>query len=139
MAKAKPATPEEYIASLDEPRRTQIQTLYDLIRKAAPNLEPWMVSGRIGFGKFRYKGKSKGCEGEWYKIGLASNKNSIAFSTCAPGADGKTLAASYADRLPKAMIGRSCINFKKFEDADLAVLREIVKKSAKADFSHWVI
>ncbi|RIJ97528.1 MAG: DUF1801 domain-containing protein [Armatimonadetes bacterium] len=120
-----PTTPEEYIAGLDEPRRTHVQTLFDLIRKAAPELEPWMVSGKIGFGKFPYQGKSKACSGEWFKLGLASNKNSIMFA--------------YAEKLPKASIGRSCINFRKFEDVDLDVLREIAERTAKADFSNWMM
>lgn len=132
------ATPEEYIAQLAEPRRSQIQTLYDLIREAAPDLEPWMVAGKIGFGKFHYRGKSKNCEGEWFKLGLASNKNTIMFATCA-GAEGhQSLAESYKERLPRADIGRSCINFRKFEDADLDVLREIARKTAAADFSKWI-
>ena len=131
------ATPEEYIAGLDEPRRGQVRAIYDLVREAAPELEPFMIAGKIGFGRFKYKGKT--CEGEWFKLGLASNKNTIMFATCAPGAEGKTLAESYAERLPKADIGRSCINFRKFEDADLEVLREIAEKTASADFSAWVM
>ncbi|BBO24878.1 MAG: DUF1801 domain-containing protein [Fimbriimonadaceae bacterium] len=134
-----PTTPEEYIAGLDEPRRTHVQTLFDLIRKAAPELEPWMVSGKIGFGKFPYQGKSKACSGEWFKLGLASNKNSIMFASCAAGENGKTLPETYAEKLPKASIGRSCINFRKFEDADLDVLREIAERTAKADFSNWMM
>lgn len=140
MAKANAAaTPEEYIAGLEEPRKSQIQALYDLVREAAPELEPWMVAGKIGFGKFEYQGKSKACSGVWFKLAVASNKNTIMFGTCAGGEGGKTMAESYADRLPKADIGRSCINFKKFEDADLDVLREIAQKTAKADFSNWVL
>lgn len=141
MATATAATtPEEYIAGLDEPRRSQIQALYDLIREAAPDLEPWMVSGKIGFGQFPYQGKSKKCSGVWFKLGLSSNKNSIMFASCAgSNVKDKSLVESYADRLPKAEIGRSCINFRKFEDADLEVLKEIAKKTAAADFSGWVM
>ncbi len=139
MAIPAAGTPEEYIARLDEPRRSHIQALYDLVRDAAPDLEPCMISGRIGFGRFHYKGKSKACEGEWFKVGLASNKSAITFYSCAPGSDGQTLAESYADRLPKASIGRSCINFRKFEHIDMDVLREIAVKSAIADFSSWVM
>lgn len=132
-----PSTPEEYIAHLDEPRRSEIQALYDLIRDAAPELEPFMIAGKIGFGKFAYQGKTKSCSGEWFKIGLSSNKNTIMFASCAPGEGGKTLPESYADKLPKAQIGKSCINFRKFEHVDLDVLREIARRTAKADFSQW--
>jgi hypothetical protein len=139
MAKAPPATtPEEYIAQLEEPRRSQIQALYDLVREAAPELEPWMVAGKIGFGKFEYQGKSKKCAGEWFKLAVASNKNTIMFATCAVE-NGQNLTQAYADKLPKADIGKSCINFKKFEDADLSVLKEIAQRTAKADFSVWMM
>ena len=134
----KPTTPEEYIAQLAEPRRTHIQALFDLVRESAPNLEPFLISGKIGFGRFPYHSKS-GCKGEWFKLGLASNKNTIMFATCAVGEGGKTLAEAYSEKLPKADIGKSCINFRKFEDADLDVLREIAKKTADADFSKWMI
>ncbi|MEI7986532.1 MAG: DUF1801 domain-containing protein [Armatimonadota bacterium] len=130
-------SPEEYIAMLDEPRRSHIQALYDLIREAAPEFEPFVISGKIGFGKFQYKGKT--CEGEWFKLGLASNKTSIMIASCAVGTDGKHLAESYVERLPKAKIGKSCINFRKFEDIDFHVIREIAKRTASADFSNWVL
>ena len=133
------STPDEYIAQLDEPRRSQIQALFDMVREAAPDLDPFMIAGKIGFGQFHYKGKSKACEGEWFKLGLASNKSAITFYSCAPGSGGKTLPETFAERLPKAKIGRSCINFRKFEDADMDVLREIAKQTAAADFSSWVM
>lgn len=128
-------TPEEYIAQLEEPRRSEIQAIFDLVRKAAPELEPFMIAGKIGFGRFHYKSKS--CEGDWFKLGLARNKNTIMFATCATGDEGKTLAEAYGGRLPKAKFGASCINFRKFEDIDLEVLREIAQKTAVADFSKW--
>lgn len=128
-------TPEEYIAALEEPRRSQIQALYDAIREAAPDLEPFMIANKIGFGRFNYKGKS-GCAGEWFKLGLSSNKKTIMFATCAV-VEGKNLSDSYSDRLPRADFGRSCINFKKFEDVDFEVVKEIAEKTAEADFSRW--
>ena len=133
-----PSTPEEYIAQLDEPRRSQIQELYDLIRKAAPKLEPWVVQNKIGFGKFSYQGRTKSCAGEWFKVAIGSNKNTIMVATCAI-VDGKNLAEVYGKKLPKADIGKSCINFRKFEDIDLDVVREIAKKSAAADYSNWMM
>lgn len=45
-------SPEEYIGALEEPRRTQIQQLHDLIRKTVPELKPHMRSGMIGFGTY---------------------------------------------------------------------------------------
>jgi hypothetical protein len=129
MAKAKEATPEAYIAALDEPRRTEIQELDALIRANAPKLERWVVSGILGYGRYHYRGRS-GREGDWFRIGLASNKASISLHVMAAEGDGY-LAESYAVRLPKADIGRSCVRFKKLEDVDVRVLKELIRKGAK--------
>lgn len=130
--KSTAANPEEYLAAVEEPRQSQIRALYDLIREAAPDLAPHMRSGMIGFGTFHYKGKS-GREGDWFKLALASNKNTIMFATCAM-IPGGYMAEAYKERLPKAKIGRSCINFKRLEDVDLDVIREIVRRTAEAEF-----
>lgn len=64
------ATPEEYIAELDSPRKEQIQQLHDLIRQEAPSLEPHIDMGAIGYGRMHYVYKS-GREGDCAIIGLA--------------------------------------------------------------------
>lgn len=69
-------TPEEYIASLEGPRRAEVQQLYDMIRAISPPLKPYMIAGLIGFGTYHYKYAS-GREGDWCIIGLSSRKNYI--------------------------------------------------------------
>jgi Domain of unknown function (DU1801) len=128
MAQAKEQTPEAFIEALSEPRRSEIRELDALIRKTAPKLEPFVLSGTLGYGRYRYRGAS-GREGEWFRIGLASNKASISLHVMAAEGDGY-LTESYADRLPKADIGRSCVRFKKPEDVDLRVLKELIRKGA---------
>jgi hypothetical protein len=71
---ARPATtPQEYIAALDEPRRTRVQQLHELIQSNAPALEPYMESGMIGYGRSHYRYAS-GRERDWCRLGLASNQ-----------------------------------------------------------------
>lgn len=123
----KAETPEEYITQIDEPRKSQITELYELIRKSAPTLKPYIQSGMIGFGKYHYKYGS-GREGDWFMIGLASQKNYISVYVCAV-IDNKYLAEEYKAKLPKANIGKSCIRFRKIEDIDLAVLEELIQKA----------
>lgn len=131
MFKTTPAkTAEEYIALIEEPRKSQIQQLHDLILKAAPEQKPYIISGMIGYGSFHYKSKS-GREGDWCIIALASQKNYISVFVCA--SDGKEyIAEKYKDALPKADIGRSCIRFKKIEDIDLEVLKKAIVEGVKA-------
>jgi hypothetical protein len=123
-------TPEEYIAALDEPRRTEIQTLHDLIRREAPGLEPHIQSGMLAYGKYHYRYDS-GREGDWFVISLASRKAYVSLYVTAT--DGKTyLAESYKSRLPKADIGKSCVRIKRISDVDLDVVADLVRQGAAA-------
>lgn len=122
-------TPNEYIALLPEPRRSEIKFLHDFIRKLAPELKPHIIAGMIGYGTYHYKYAS-GREGDWSILSLASRKDGISFYTCA--SDGKQyLAHKYKKELPKASIGMSCIRFKRAEDLDLDVLGKIIRESAR--------
>ncbi len=118
-----------YVAQLDEPRKRQIETLHAMIRKAAPGLKPAIVSGMIGYGTCHYKYAS-GREGEAPVIALASQKQYISLYVCATNGD-RHVAEQFKSALPKASIGKSCIRFKKLEDVDLAVLRQIVGIGAR--------
>ena len=129
MAKAKEQTPEAYIEALPEPRRSEIQQLDALVRTTAPKLERYVLSGTLAYGRYRYRGAS-GREGEWFRIGLASNKASISLHVMAAEAGGY-LVEAYGDKLPKAEIGRACVRFKKVEDVDLRVLKELIRKGSK--------
>lgn len=74
--KASATTPEEYLAALEEPRRTQITELHDLIRETAPQLEPHIQAGMLAYGRYHYRYAS-GREGDWFPIGVASQKGYI--------------------------------------------------------------
>ena len=130
MATTTAKTPEQYIRQLEEPRRGEVRRLHELIRKAAPKLEPYMESGMIGYGRYHYR-SSSGREGEWCLLGLASRKRYISFYVVAEDGKGGYLAESYRDRLPKADIGRSCVRFKRLDDLDEKVLREMIRAAAK--------
>ena len=120
-------TPEEYIAMIDEPRRSEIQKLDKLIRETVPELKPFIIAGMIGYGTFHYKSKS-GREGDWSIVGLASQKNYISLYICA--SDGKQyIAEKYKEQFPKADIGKSCIRIKKAADVDEKVLKKVLKEA----------
>ncbi len=48
-------TPAEYIAAVDDKRRSDITALDGLIRKHAPKLEPVIMGGMLGYGPFHYR------------------------------------------------------------------------------------
>lgn len=128
---SKAATTAAYMAELEEPRKSQIKALHELIRKTVPKLEPTMIAGMPSYGKFHYKSKS-GREGDWAVIMLASQKNYISLYICAIDQKlKKYVAEKYKKELPKASIGKSCIRFKKIEDIDLKVITTILKEAEK--------
>jgi hypothetical protein len=122
-------TPEDYIAGLEEPRRGEIERLHELIRETVPELEPHVASGMLGYGRYHYRYAS-GREGDASLIALASQKRYISlYVLCVD--DGAYLAERYVERLPKASIGKSCVRFKRTDDVDLDVLRDLVAGAAR--------
>jgi Domain of unknown function (DU1801) len=124
----KVSTSAEYIAKLEEPRKSEIAALDKLIRKLAPALEPFIHSGMLAYGHWHYKYDS-GREGDWFRIGLASNKNYISLYICATDAKGY-IAERFKKELPKANIGKSCVRFKRLSDLDQAVLANLIREGA---------
>ncbi len=134
MPKALP-TLDEFLAALPAGRRETMTAVHKAIRKAVPKLAPAMMSGMgasplIGYGKYHYKSAS-GREGEWFLIGLAVGKSDYSLHICAGGKDGY-LVERNAAKLGKVKTGRSCINFKKLEDLNLAAVMGLVKQAAKS-------
>ena len=119
----------DYIAALAEPRRTDVAALDALIREHAPGLEPVVAGKMLGYGPFHYRYAS-GREGDTTLLGLASQKRYISlYVLCSNG--GRYLAESYAERLPKASVGKSCVRFARLSDVDPAVLAELVTEAAR--------
>jgi hypothetical protein len=125
-------THEEYIAAVEEPKRSELQQLHDLIRQMLPNFEPVMISGFMGYGQFHYKGKSKACEGEWFRVGLSANKTGISLYVCC-GDENGYFPEQVKDRIGKASVGKSCIRFKKLADLNMDVVKELLDKTRNAN------
>jgi hypothetical protein len=119
------ATPADYIAQLEGPRKTDIAALDSLIRKAAPNLKPFIMNGMLGYGRWHFKYAS-GREGDWSHIALANNQNYISLYFSVNG----SLAERYKDELPKAKIGKCCVRFKRLADLDLGALTKMLQEAA---------
>jgi hypothetical protein len=119
-------TPEQYIDGLDGSRQADIARLHGRIRDVAPTMQAYVERGFMAYGRYEYRYAS-GREGNWFVLGLASNKYYI--SLYAP-----TLSLEpYVARLPKANLGRGCIRFKRVDDIDLRVIDDVVRASAAND------
>lgn len=127
---AAPRTVTEYLAGIDEPRRSDMTALHDMITRALPHLAPSIQYGMIGYGTYHYRYAS-GREGDAPVIALSSRKQYI--SVYVPCAEGAALAAENRKaELPKADLGKGCIRFKRLADIDLEALEKIVRLGARA-------
>lgn len=121
--------PQEYLDGLAEPRRTDVVALDALIRRTAPDLDPVMAGAMLGYGPFHYRYAS-GREGEATLLALASHKRYISlYVLCS--VDGRYLAETFVDRLPRASIGKSCVRFARLADVDLDVITDLVREAAR--------
>lgn len=124
---------EEYIAMLAPERREIVESLDSVIKETVPELERWFAYNMIGYGKFNYVDYKKQ-KNEWPIIALASQKNYMSLYICAihPEFKDKYIAEVYDKKLGKVSVGKSCIRFKKLEDLDMEVVKEVLKVAAKS-------
>lgn len=123
-------TPEQFITEVEESRRDDVQKLFDFVNKLVPeDMQPIIANGMISWGKFHYKSKS-GREGDWYLLMLTNRKTGISFYVCATDGN-EYLAEQKKKELGKAIIGKSCIRFKKLSDLNLAALEKVIKKAVE--------
>jgi hypothetical protein len=129
-------TPDDFISTLPDGVREDIAALDAVIAEGMSGEERTLWEGVfwggttqhiIGYGSYRYRGRS-GAEGEWFKVGLAVQKNYLSLYVNA-AADGQYLAKAYAPRLGKVKAGSANLQFKRAADIDLDVLREMIARA----------
>ncbi len=119
---------QEYLDFLPSERREPIEFLHKLIQKVAPELKPVFAYNMLGYGMFKYKNYKKEII-DWPAISLASQKNYMSLYFCSV-VDGAYIAEKYKDKLGKVSVGKSCVRFKKLEDLDLEVVKEVIRLAA---------
>lgn len=127
---------DTYIASHAEPKRSEIQTLNDLVLRIQPGAKLWFLDGKndegkivsnpnIGYGSYTMN-YADGSTKEFYQIGLSANTSGI--SVYIMGIDDKSyLPETYGKSLGKAKVTGYCIRFKTLKDIDLAVLETALR------------
>ena len=116
----------EFVAAIpDEKKRTDSQTLLEVIEKATGET-PKMWGTIVGFGDYHYKYAS-GREGDWFLAGFAPRKQNLPVYVMA----GFDAYDGLMAKLGNYKTGKSCLYIKKVEDVDLDVLEELVRRSAE--------
>jgi hypothetical protein len=127
---------EQYIASHQEPKRSEMQQLHELILGLKPGCKLWFLDGKnaegkvvsnpnIGYGSRGHK-YADGKIREFYQIGLSANKTGISVYILGIE-DKKYLAETYASSLGKASVSGYCIRFKTLKDINMDVLEAAIR------------
>ena len=132
---------ETYIASQPEPKRSDMQALDRLIRKAMPRRKLWFFDGKddngktasnpnIGYG-LQTMEYANGKTREFYQIGFSANTAGISVYLIGLK-DRKYLAKTYAKKLGKATVTGYCIKFKALKDIDTDTLVAAIRYGVEA-------
>lgn len=125
----------EYLASLPERKRSEMEALHALMLRLMPNARLSFLDGRneegrtvsnpaIGYGQLTLS-YADGSTRPFYQVGLSANTSGI--SVYLMGVDDRTyLPATYGDRIGKANVTGYCIKFSALRNIDLAVLEAAV-------------
>jgi hypothetical protein len=133
--------PDVFIESLQPEIRDDMRQLDHLISEVMADETRTLWEGVfwggsdqtiIGYGDFSST-DSKGKTVDWFKVGLAAQKNYLSIYVNAADTDGY-LVKKYENRLGKVKVGSASIGFKSVGDIDLDVLRELIQ-TAKEQMS----
>jgi hypothetical protein len=132
---------KEYITSLPENKRSEMQALHQRILQLMPTCRLWFLDGKddkgkivsnpnIGYGSYNIK-YADGTTKEFYQIGLSANTTGISvYIMCIE--DKKYLAKTYGDKLGKASVTGYCIKFKMVKDLNIDILGAAIKYGVEA-------
>ena len=129
-----------YIGSLPETKRVDIEALHQRILKLMPKCKLWFLDGKddkgkivsnpnIGYGLQTLKyadGKTK----EFYQIGISANTTGISVYIMGIE-DKKYLPETYGKTIGKASVSGYCIKFKNLKDINMEVLESAIQNGLK--------
>ena len=131
---------KEYINSLPEPKRSDIELLHKHILLLLPKCKLWFLDGKddngkivsnpnIGYGLQTIKyadGKTKA----FYQIGISTNSTGISVYILGME-DKKRLSETYGKIIGKASVTGYCIKFKRPKDINLDILASAIREGVK--------
>jgi hypothetical protein len=125
--KTKPtdASVADYIASrANEQQRSDCRELMALLKRVTRQPPRMWGPSIVGYGSYRYTYES-GRTGEAPLAGFAIRGRELVVYVCAEGERQKSLLS----RLGKHKMGKVCLYFKRLDDLDQSVLRQLVTNS----------
>lgn len=132
---------DTYIASQPEPKRSELQSLHQLVLKVSSACSLWFTDGKnsegktvsnpnIGYGFYTIK-YADGTTRDFYQVGLSANTTGI--SVYIMGLEDKTyLTKTYGATLGKASVTGYCIKFKTLKNINIDILEAAIKYGLEA-------
>jgi hypothetical protein len=125
-----------HIAAQPEPRRSDMQTLHDILLGMMPDCRLWFLDGKdesgrtvsnpnIGYGvqtMIYARGKTR----EFYRIGISANTTGVSVYIMGL-TDKKFLAETYGKRIGQASVSGYCIKLRTLGKIDVDVLVEAMR------------
>jgi hypothetical protein len=116
----------EYINSVDdEQKRKDSKKLLKLMKEVTGEKPVMWGTSLIGYGSYHYKSERSTQEGDWPLTGFSPRKQNMTVYIM-PGFERYD---ALMKKLGKYKTGKSCLYFKKLDDIDEGVLRELVSES----------
>jgi Domain of unknown function (DU1801) len=118
----------DYIAAIaDESRRSDCQSLLELMARASKHPAVMWGSAIVGFGIYGYL-LAGGKRGEICAVGFSSRKADISIY----GVTGTAGAGDLLTRLGRHRLGKGCLYVSSLADIDLKILERLVSRAVKA-------
>jgi hypothetical protein len=132
---------KKHIASQPEPKRSEMQTLHELMLQVSPKSRLWFEEGKdekgktvanptIGYG-FQTIKYANGKTREFFQMGISGNTTGISVYILGLE-DKKYLAQTYGKKIGKASVTGYCIKFKTIKDIDLDILATAIRYGFEA-------
>lgn len=110
----------------DEQRRKDCKAIAAMMRKATGKSPRMWGTSIVGFGKYRYQGRSQG--GEWFVMGLSPRAANLTLYLLA----GPKNNPAVLQKLGKHSLGGSCLYIKRLADVDTKALEKLIAWAADA-------
>lgn len=128
MTQPTDASVDEHLAAVtDERRRDDARALNELMQDVTGEPPVMWGAGIVGFGAYHYRYDS-GHEGDAPLVGFAVRKQNLAVYLIGEFAERH---AAVLERLGPHKAGKGCLYLERLADVDLAVLRQLVDRSAR--------
>ncbi|MBS3913390.1 MAG: DUF1801 domain-containing protein [Bacteroidetes bacterium] len=115
----------------DEQKRKDSFAVLKMMQEATGETPKMWGASLIGFGFVRIKSPATGREVDWFKIGFSPRKANLSLYL-----NGKLLKdEKIMSKLGKHKTGVGCLYINKLSDVDLKLLKEMIEKTAKMDYS----